>query len=171
MGNFMLCSLPIVWSELLVHSCSTLCDLLNCSLQGSSIHGIFQARILEWVAISFSRGSFQPRDWTQVCCTTGRFFTYWAMREAPLLFDLRRNCGRGDEDNGTPSKGPMHALLHSVPMTLQQATANPCLHLRLLDLTGKSGSLSCGVTAPFSWVLVCTRFCLCPPRVCFPSPV
>ena len=38
-------------------------------------------------------------------------------------------------------------------------------------LTAKSGSVSCGVTAPFSWFLVCTRFCLCPPRVCFPSPV
>ena len=38
-------------------------------------------------------------------------------------------------------------------------------------LTGKSGSISCGVTAPSSWALVCTRFCLCPPRVCFPSPV
>ena len=38
-------------------------------------------------------------------------------------------------------------------------------------LTGKSGSVSCGVTARFSWVLACTRFCLCPPRVCFPSPV
>ena len=38
-------------------------------------------------------------------------------------------------------------------------------------LTGKSGSVSCGVTAAFSWVLVLTRFCLCPPRVCFPSPI
>ena len=46
--------------------CPTLCDPLDYSLQGSSIHGIFQARVLEWVAISFSRGSFWPRDWTQV---------------------------------------------------------------------------------------------------------
>ena len=38
-------------------------------------------------------------------------------------------------------------------------------------LTGKSGSVSCGVTGPFSWILVCTRFCLCSPRVCFPGPV
>ena len=58
-----------------------------------------------------------------------------------------------------PSKGPIHALLHSVPPTLQQATTNPHLHWRLGTLTGKSGSVSCGVTAPFSWVLVCTRFC------------
>ena len=43
--------------------------------------GISQVRILEWVAISFSRGSFQPRDWTQVSCIAGRFFTTWATRE------------------------------------------------------------------------------------------
>ena len=42
--------------------CLTLCDSMDCSLPGSSIHGIFQARVLEWVAISFSRGSFRPRD-------------------------------------------------------------------------------------------------------------
>ena len=60
-------------------------------------------------------------------------------------------------------------MLHSVPPTLQPAT-----HTFARDswtLTGKSESVSCGVTAPFSWVLVHTRFCLCPPRVCFPSPV
>ena len=50
-----------------------------------------------------------------------------------LLFHLRTNCGGGDEDNRPPLKGPTHALLHSVPMTLQQAIANPCLHQRLLD--------------------------------------
>ena len=47
-------------------SCPTLCDPMDCSLPGSSVHGILQARILEWVAISFSRGSSQPRDWTLV---------------------------------------------------------------------------------------------------------
>ena len=47
-------------------------------------HGILQARILEWVAFPFSRGSSQPRDWTQVSCITGRFFTSWATREACL---------------------------------------------------------------------------------------
>jgi len=48
----------------LLHSCLTLCDLMDCSLPGSSIHEILQARILEWVAISFSKGSSWPRDWT-----------------------------------------------------------------------------------------------------------
>ena len=62
----------------------------------------------------------------------------------------------------------MHVLLHSVPPTLHQATTDPCLGWRLLDTPGKSGSVSCGVIAPFSWVLVHTSLCLCPPRVYFP---
>ena len=49
---------------------------------GSSIHGILQARIMEWVAIPFSRGSSQPRDQTQVSHMAGRFFIIWATREA-----------------------------------------------------------------------------------------
>ena len=56
-------------------SCPTLCDPLDCSLPDSSNHGIFQARILERVAISFSRGSSQPRDQTWVSCIVGRRFT------------------------------------------------------------------------------------------------
>ena len=56
-------------------SCPTLCDPMDCSLPGSSIYGIFQARVLEWAAISFSRGSSQPRDRTQVSRTAGRRFT------------------------------------------------------------------------------------------------
>ena len=55
-------------------SCPTLCDLVDCSPPGSSTHGILQARILEWLAISFSRGSSQPRDQTHVSCLAGRCF-------------------------------------------------------------------------------------------------
>ena len=55
-----------------------LCDPMDCSLPGSSVYRIFQARGLEWVAISFSRGSSQPRDWTQVSHSAGRCFTVWA---------------------------------------------------------------------------------------------
>jgi len=57
------------------HSYPTLCDPLHCSSPGSSVHGISLARILEWIAILFSRGSAWPRDWTWVSCTAGRFFT------------------------------------------------------------------------------------------------
>ena len=55
---------------------------MDYSPPGSSVHGISQARTLAWVAISFSRGSSQPRDWTQAFCIVGRFFTIWATREA-----------------------------------------------------------------------------------------
>ena len=55
-------------------------DSINYSPPGSSVHGILQARILGWVAISFSRGSSQPREWTRVPCIAGRFFTLWATR-------------------------------------------------------------------------------------------
>ena len=61
--------------------CPTLCNPTDCSLPGSSIHGIFQERTLEWVAISFSRRSSQLRDWTQVSYIVGRYFTIWATRE------------------------------------------------------------------------------------------
>ena len=56
-------------------SCPTLCDPVDCSLPGSSVHGILQARILEWVAISSSRRSSQLRDQMQVSHIAGRFFT------------------------------------------------------------------------------------------------
>ena len=55
--------------------CLTLCDTMDCSPSGSSFHGILQARSLEWVAISVSRGSSRPRDWTRISCTAGGFFT------------------------------------------------------------------------------------------------
>ena len=62
-------------------SCPTLCDPMNHSPPGSSVHGIFQAWILGWVAVSFSRGSSWPRDWTQVSHIVGRRFTILATRE------------------------------------------------------------------------------------------
>ena len=65
---------------LVVPWCSTFCNPMNCSPSGSSAHGILQARILEWVAISFSRGSSRPRDQTLVSCIAGGFITIWATR-------------------------------------------------------------------------------------------
>ena len=74
----------------------TLCDLMDCSLPGSSIHGILQARILEWVAFSFSRGSSRARDRTsrardrtQASHIAGRRFNLWATREA---LEARGSC-------------------------------------------------------------------------------
>ena len=65
-----------------LQSCPTLCYPMDSRLPGSNFHGIFKARILEWAAISFSRGSSQPRDRTWVSCIAGRLFTIWATREA-----------------------------------------------------------------------------------------
>ena len=73
----------------IAQSCPNPCDAVDCSPPDSSVHGILQARIQEWVAISSSRGSsqprvrtHQPRDQTWVSCIAGRFFTLWATREA-----------------------------------------------------------------------------------------
>ena len=65
-----------------VQSCPTLCNPIDCSPPGSSVHGILQARILEWIAIPFSRGSSWCRAQTQVSWIVGRFFIIWATREA-----------------------------------------------------------------------------------------
>ena len=70
------------WVSEIAQSCPTLCDPVDCSLPGSSVHGILQARTLEWVTISFSRGSSQPRDGTRVSRIGGRRFNLWATREA-----------------------------------------------------------------------------------------
>ena len=68
-----------------LHCVPTLCDPVDCSFPGSSVHGILQARILEWVAISFSRGSSWPRDWTSISCIGDGFLTIWATREAQTM--------------------------------------------------------------------------------------
>ena len=61
--------------------CVTFCETMDCSPQVSSVHGILQARIQEWVVTPFPRGSSQPRDQTQVSHTAGGFFTIWAIRD------------------------------------------------------------------------------------------
>ena len=82
----------IKWSKV-AQSCPTLCNPMDCSPPGFSVHGILQARILQWVAISFSRGSSRPRDRTQVSHIAGRRFNLWASREAPyLICEVINNC-------------------------------------------------------------------------------
>ena len=87
-----------------------------------------------------------------------------------LLFDLKPNYAGGNENNGTSFKRS-HA--NTDAFSALNPTAGYLLppHTFARDswtLTGKSRSVSCGITAPFSWVLIHTKFCLCPPRVCFP---
>ena len=69
---------------LVPQSCPSLCDPMDYNLPDSSVHGILQARVLEWVAMPFSRRSSQPRDHAHVSCITGRFFTFWATQEAKM---------------------------------------------------------------------------------------
>ena len=104
------------WSEV-AQSCPTLCNPMDCSLPGSMVHGIFQARILEWAAISFSRGSSQPRDQTWVSCIADRRFTIWATREAlqdgrrgKIVFRIQHHthqrCSQGSNKNLCPPGDP-----------------------------------------------------------------
>ena len=64
-----------------VQLCPTLCNLMDCSPPGSSVHGILQTRILEWVAMPSSRGASWPRNRIWVSCIAGRIFTIWATRD------------------------------------------------------------------------------------------
>ena len=65
---------------LVVQSCPTLCNPMDCSQPGFSVHEILQARVLEWVDIPSSRVSSWPKDWIQVSSIASRFFTIWATR-------------------------------------------------------------------------------------------
>ena len=68
---------------LVAQSCLTLCDPMDCSPQGSPVHGILQAIILEWVAVPFSKGSSWPRDGTGISCISRQILYHWATWEAP----------------------------------------------------------------------------------------
>ena len=96
----------------------TLCNPVDCSLPGSSVHGILQAVILEWVVISFSRGSSRPRDRTGVSCIGGRHFKLWATRDA-------LNCKRG---------GQIWLHIGSVSFTLAFVFSWLCYKLKMLPI-------------------------------------
>ena len=83
-------------AHVVAQSCLTLCNPMDCSLPGSSVHGILQIRILEGVAIFFSRGSFRPRDRIQVSCTAGRLFTIQATREATVFICISSDINEGE---------------------------------------------------------------------------
>ena len=67
-----------------VQFCPALCNPMDCSSPVSSVHGIFQARILEWVAISYSRESSRPMDWTCLSCIGRQILYHWTTWEAPV---------------------------------------------------------------------------------------
>ena len=75
-------------------SCPTPCDSMDCSPPGSSVHGILHARVLDWVAISFSRGSSQPRDRTRGSRIAGRCFIVWATGKPLIGIIDKKKCVR-----------------------------------------------------------------------------
>ena len=116
--------------------CPTLCNPMDCSPPGSSVHGILQARILEWVAIPFSwvaipfsRGSSQPRDQTRVSCVAGRFFTIWATREAwredREEIKAITLCGQGVQDPGKRHFHHPFSLINPLNKVQCTEVANP----------------------------------------------
>ena len=109
-------------------SYATLCDPVDCSLPGSSVHEIFQARILEWVAISFSRGPSWPRGQTSVSCNGRQFLYHCATREAP------QSTGLGVERIG------FEFLLLSRYLTLPTLTSSPSNWADGIDVSQYYGS-------------------------------
>ena len=75
---------------LVAQSCLTLCDPIDCSPPDFSVHGILQTSVLEWIAIPFSRGTSQPRDWTLVSCVSCTLFTIWAIGKSLMLLELKK---------------------------------------------------------------------------------
>ena len=80
--HFLLQCMKVKSERKVAQSYPTFSNPMDCSPPGSSVRGFLQARILEWVAISVSRGSSKSRDYTQVSCIAGRFFTFWATRKS-----------------------------------------------------------------------------------------
>ena len=129
---------------------------MNNSLPGSSVHGVFQAKILEWVAISFSR--FSPiRDWTWVFCIAGRFFTSWAIREAPLTKLVILKCKRSFE-----SPSSLQSLCHVQLFVTSWITARQAS----LSITNSRSSLklmSMESVMQSSHLILCHPLLLLPP--------
>ena len=85
----------------LLQLCPALHDPTDCSLPGSSVNGIFQARIPEWVPMPTSWGSSWPRDWTHVSCITGRFFTTEPPRDKPNRYHIKKVIKANTISDGT----------------------------------------------------------------------
>ena len=98
---------------LVTQSCPILCDPMNCSPRGSSVHGIRPERSLERTVISFSSGSCHPRDRTWISCIIARFFTVWATREAQLWFG-NKQIHKSSKNDSKIKKVLMGFKQHSV---------------------------------------------------------
>ena len=105
-------------------SCPTLCDPMDYTAQG-----ILQTRILEWVAIPFSRGSSQPRDWTQFSRIASGFFTSWATREAQEYWSGQPNPSPVDLPNPGIEPGSPALQADTLPSELSGKPRKPNMHL------------------------------------------
>ena len=130
-------------------SCIWLCEPMDCSPPGTSVYGILQAKILEWVAISFSRGSSWLRDWTQVSSTAGRCLTIWATREdlapkGPVQIKIKQKFREIQELWSQISPEGICLLkswvcrLNLLPHWVYARSANLVLHLKILLLHSSS---------------------------------
>ena len=152
----------------LLQSCTILCNLMDCSPPGSSVHGILQARILEWVAIPFSRGPSQPRDRTCIFCIVGRFFT----AEPSVRVLVTQSClTLGDPmDCSLPGSsvygivpGILQArILEWVAISSSRGSSQPRdrTHISYVSLT--EGSLPLG---PPGKLIICHSVCLEPTHI------
>ena len=136
---------------------------MGCGLLGSSVHGILQARIMEWVAVPFSRESSKPRDQTQVSCISDSFFTIWVTREVYAAAKSLQSCPTlCSPIDGCPPGYPVpgilqartHCLLQCRKVKSESEVAQSCLTsrphglqlTRLLhpyDFPGKSTGVGC----------------------------
>ena len=113
----------VKWNEV-TQSCPTLCNPRDCSLPCFSVYGIFQARVLEWGAMSFSRGSSWPRDWIWVSRIVGRCFTLWVTRgskeqESTNLLEAINNSAKFQD---------IKLLLNSINLNTKQKTQKSTIH-------------------------------------------
>ena len=132
--NYSLISFELRNLCLVTQPCLALCNPIDCSLPGSSVHGESPGKVLEWVAMPSSRGSSQPRDRTQVSHIAGRFFTIWATRESHKSILPQGNSLLADalfdhtaDPKGVPS---VHVSLSAVEMkshmVLRTLGCDPC---------------------------------------------
>ena len=105
---------------LVAQLCPTLCNSMDYNPPYSSVHGILQARMLEWIAIPFSRGSSQLRDQNWVSCIAGRFFTIWATREAQIFVQQKNEFS--NQQSGERQRGMKPWLPGAEPFIRARAT-------------------------------------------------
>ena len=115
---------------------------MDCSPPGSSVHGILQARILEWVTIFFSRGSSWPGDWTCVSCIGRMIIYYWATREAQDIKSQPWRCEAGHIRPPSTSAAPVPGVFPAQVLVLLSRGYSCLSHLPQYNLLHLNGTFS-----------------------------